>query len=196
VGFIKEIRFTTLAIQVCVRAEEWRERPNPVPAHEHLWLRISKKATDVSYGSLCRQQEVGADIILKMLTSGEGHARDTVRENHLDANVHVFPGSKVVASPHRAVALRASEEGTRKYEGPLGRLTSLNKALRGDPRKEHPVDIMDVAVLPATMVDQVLGHGNLGSVENGRLDVVRQSWDQTEARASSTLHTSFMSFQM
>lgn len=109
-----------------------------------------------------------------MQTSAKGHARDTVREDHLDTNVHVFPSTKIIASPHCAVALRASEEGTRKYEWPFGYLASLNKALGGDLWKEHPVDIMDVAVLPAPIMDQVFRHRNLGSVENGRLDVVRQ----------------------
>ena len=84
----------------------------------------------------------------------------------------MLPGTEVIASPHRAIALRASEEGTCKYERSLGSLPSLNEACVGDPWKEHPVDVMDVAVLPATIMDQVFRHGNLGSVKNGRLVVV------------------------
>jgi hypothetical protein len=174
VGFIEEVRFTALAIQVCVRAEEWRERANPVPAHEHVRLRVTKEAADVGYVSLCRQQEVRTNRILEKLTPSKAHARDTVRENHLDTNGHVFPGTEVIASPHRAVALGASKEGARKYERSLGRLASRNKTFGGDPWKEHPVNIMDIAVLPAAIMDQVLGHSNLGPVKNGRLDMVRQ----------------------
>jgi hypothetical protein len=86
----------------------------------------------------------------------------------------VLPGTEVITSPHRAIALRASEEGTCKYERSLGSLSSLNKASVGDPRKEHPIDVMDVAVLPATIMDQVFRHGDLGPVENGRLVVATQ----------------------
>ncbi len=47
VGFVKEIRFAALAIQMCVRSEERRECAHPVPAHEHLRLWVTKEATDV-----------------------------------------------------------------------------------------------------------------------------------------------------
>ena len=157
-----------------MRPEKWRERTNPVPTHEHFRLWVAKEASDVSYVSICRQHEVRTNEIEKQLTSAKSHARDTIRENHLDANSHVLPGTEVITSPHRTIALRASEEGTRKYERSLGSLSSLNKAGVGDPRKEHSVDVMDVAVLPATIMDQVFRHGDLGSVKNGRLVMVRQ----------------------
>jgi hypothetical protein len=100
------------------------------------------------------------------LTSGKTHARNTVREDHLDTDGHMFPGAKVVTCPHCAVALRPSKEGARKYERSLGRLASRDEAFRGDPRKEHAVDIVNVAVLPATIVDKIFWHSNFGSVEN------------------------------
>jgi hypothetical protein len=49
VGLIEEIRFPALAIQVRMRAEEWREGTDPIPAHEHLRLGIAKEAANVSY---------------------------------------------------------------------------------------------------------------------------------------------------
>ena len=49
VGFVEEIRFATLAVQMCVRAEERRECANPVPPDEHFRFWITEEATDVSY---------------------------------------------------------------------------------------------------------------------------------------------------
>lgn len=48
-GLVKKIRFAAFAIQMCVRAEERRERTDPVPAHEHLRIGIAEETTDVSY---------------------------------------------------------------------------------------------------------------------------------------------------
>jgi len=173
VGLVEEVRFTAFAIQVCVRAEERRECADPIPTHEHLRLRIAEEAANVSYVSYCMSARQRAEAVggrekkgKGTLTSGKTHARNTVREDHLDANGHVFPGAEVVTCPHCAIALRASKEGARKYERSLGRLASRDEAFRGDLRKEHAVDIVDVAVLPATIVDKIFWHGNFGSVEN------------------------------
>jgi hypothetical protein len=49
VRFVEEIRFAALAVEMRVRAEERRECTYPVPAHEHLRLRVTEEATDVGY---------------------------------------------------------------------------------------------------------------------------------------------------
>jgi len=52
-GLVEEIRFTALAVQVRVRAEERRERANPVPTYEHFRFRVAEKAADISCVSHC-----------------------------------------------------------------------------------------------------------------------------------------------
>jgi hypothetical protein len=48
-GFVEEIWFAALAVQMCVCAEERRECANPVPSNEHFRFRITEEATNVSY---------------------------------------------------------------------------------------------------------------------------------------------------
>ncbi len=62
IRFIEKIRFTALAIQVCMRPEEWRESANPIPTHKHLRLRVAEEAPDVGYVSIRRQYEVKTNI--------------------------------------------------------------------------------------------------------------------------------------
>lgn len=58
--------------------------------------------------------------------------------------------------------------------------------------EEHSIDVMDIAVFPATMMDIVLWHGDLGTVEDGWLwiFVSRSRYAKMEEC------TSFISFQM
>jgi hypothetical protein len=90
-----------------VCTEEGVERSNLVPAYKHLRLRVSKEATDVGYGRI-----LGAQIPKQPgeLTSSEGHACDAVGKYHLGTNVHVLPGTKVIACPHGTKALRSGIE--------------------------------------------------------------------------------------
>lgn len=94
------------------------------------------------------------------------------------------PGAEVVASPHGSEALRAGVEGSSEDEGALGDLLALNEALGGHvllkasrsvPKEkrlqraahvDHAANIVDVAVLPSTVMNRIFLHGDLGAVED------------------------------
>lgn len=67
----------------------------------------------------------------KALTAGEGHASDTVGEDHLDTDSHVLPSAHVVASPHSTEALGTGVEGASQNEGTLGWVRASDEPLRG-----------------------------------------------------------------
>lgn len=56
---------------------------------------------------------------------------------------------------------------------------------------KHSVDVVDVTMFPTAVMDVILGHSNLGSVEHGGL----VSGHLSSGRAKQN-HTSFISFQM
>jgi hypothetical protein len=98
----------------------------------------------------------------------------------------VRPISDIVARPDRSVALRAGVVSAREDEGTLGGVFTSDEALHGqvllreekesERRKkearrtetnvDHSVDVVHVAVLPATVMDGILVHGDLGTVED------------------------------
>lgn len=59
---------------------------------------------------------------------------------------------------------------------------------------DHADDVVHIAVFPAAVVDGVLLHRDLGTVEDGGLR--RNSSQLGKVTASGTERTSFMSFQM
>lgn len=63
------------------------------------------------------------------LTSGKGHASDTVGEDHLDTDSHVLPRTHVVTSPHSTEALRTGVEGASQDERTLGRVRASDEPL-------------------------------------------------------------------
>lgn len=56
----------------------------------------------------------------KQLTTGETHACYAVGEDHLHTYSHVLPGAQVIARPHCAESLGASEERTSQHKWSLG----------------------------------------------------------------------------
>lgn len=112
------------------------------------------------------------------------------------------PGAEVVARPHGSEALRAGVEGSSEDEGALGDLLALDKALSGHvllkerrlvPKREpleitayvdHAANVVDVAVLPTTVVDSILLHGDLGAVEDGGLGQPRVSREPASSSSS------------
>jgi hypothetical protein len=66
VWVLKQVRFTTLGVDMRMGTEEGRENPNLVPSHEHLRPRISKEPTNVSYNPSRRTLQQG-------LTFGHSH---------------------------------------------------------------------------------------------------------------------------
>ena len=84
------------------------------------------------------------------------------------------PEGLIVAGPAGAEALGAGVEGAREDEGAGGWLLTLGIVARqqrvvGRVVEGHAVGVVDVAVLPAVVVDAVLGHRHLDAVEDGRL---------------------------
>lgn len=63
------------------------------------------------------------------LTPSKAQPTQSVCEDHLHADNHMFPGAKVVSSPHSAKALRTSEERTGKDEGPCWGVGTLGYSL-------------------------------------------------------------------
>jgi hypothetical protein len=45
----KEVRFTSLSINVRMGPEERRKRSNLVPSHEHLRVRVAEETTDIGW---------------------------------------------------------------------------------------------------------------------------------------------------
>ena len=133
-----------------------------VPPCEHLRLRVAKEASHVR--------------------SRETQAPETIREHHLDTGAHHLPGTHVVSSPHGAKTLRAREEGASEDEGTLRRIGADGEGLPGgvglegllerermgreQTYIEHAIDIMHISVLPTTVVDVVLLHGDFRAVED------------------------------
>ena len=66
------------------------------------------------------------------LTPSKAQPTQSVCEDHLHADSHMFPGAKVVSSPHSAKALRTSEERACQHKGTLGDLAALDEAAGGD----------------------------------------------------------------
>ena len=67
----------------------------------------------------------------KGLTSSKAQPSETIREDHLHTDGHVFPGTEVITGPHRTETLRASVEGTREDERSRWRVCSLCHSLVG-----------------------------------------------------------------
>lgn len=59
--------------------------------------------------------------------------------------------------------------------------------------KEHAVDIMDVSMLPPTIMNIVFGHRYFGTVEHGGLN---SKLDRISIKKNGRLFTSVISFQM
>ena len=78
------------------------------------------------------------------------------------------PGGLIVAGPHGADALRSGVERAGKDEraaGGSGRFTG-EESVVGCVVKGEAVEVVDVTMLPVSVVDVVLGHCRFGSVEN------------------------------
>jgi hypothetical protein len=71
------------------------------------------------------------------------------------------------------------------HERSLGSLASGSETL--NPQKEHPVDVVDVRMLPAAMVERVFGYG-ISDLLKMKADVA----NQTEAMTTKTFHASFI----
>jgi hypothetical protein len=122
-------------------------------------------------------------------TSREGHAGNTVAQNHWNADCHVFPSSQVITSPNSAESLRACKECTREYKwshwlfgtvfdslsgGILlhvgqNQISFLPFKIKMELYEEHAVDVVDITMFPSAIVDVGLGHSDFWSVENRRL---------------------------
>jgi hypothetical protein len=48
IRLVKEVRLAALRVDMRMRTEEWRERTNDIPPHEHLRLWIAEEPTHVS----------------------------------------------------------------------------------------------------------------------------------------------------
>ena len=81
----------------------------------------------------------------------------------------MLPCAQVVTGPHGSIPLGAGIEGAGKDEGTLVRGRPLFDGLRCDVHKEHAVDVVNISMFPATVMNGILFHRDLWSVENRRL---------------------------
>jgi hypothetical protein len=126
---VEKVRLSALRVDVCMSAEEGRESSNLIPAHEHLWSGVAKETSYVRWGrELLSKQFM---TIKERLTSYKGHASNPVRQNHLDANGHMFPCAHAITGPHGAGTLRASKKRASKDEGSLRRVRAFQNPVVG-----------------------------------------------------------------
>jgi hypothetical protein len=78
----------------------------------------------------------------------------------------MFPGTHIVTSPNRAKTLRASEEGAGKDERTLIGAGASFHCLRSHVVIEHSINVVNIAMLPTSIVNVVLGHRDLRSIEH------------------------------
>mmetsp|Transcript_10684 Transcript_10684/g.28545 ORF Transcript_10684/g.28545 Transcript_10684/m.28545 type:complete len:223 (-) Transcript_10684:617-1285(-) len=145
----KQPGFPTICIEMRMSAEEGLKRRSLVPANEQLRRRIPEKASDVG----ARKCDCGK------LQS----------EQHGDARAKVSPVRRIVSRPHRTVALAPCEEGARQHKRAIAIVTCEQVTVVRCAMHEHAVEVVQIAVLPAARVSQMLCHGLLGPVENGWL---------------------------
>ena len=83
---------------MCVGTEERGKRPNLIPPHQHLGLRVAKESTDISCGNSYVSLTLDVSYRCRQ-TSREGHTRNAIAEDHWNTNRHMLPRPKVVARP-------------------------------------------------------------------------------------------------
>jgi len=77
------------------------------------------------------------------------------------------PLSLVVASPHGSSALTTGVESSGQHEGTANlALLAFGDGLVCCIVESHAVDVVNIAVLPVTVMQVVLGHGCLRAVEH------------------------------
>mmetsp|Transcript_7042 Transcript_7042/g.21465 ORF Transcript_7042/g.21465 Transcript_7042/m.21465 type:complete len:230 (-) Transcript_7042:1328-2017(-) len=132
-----------------VSAEERLPGAHLIPPGEKLVRGVAKEAADVR--------------------ADKGETGNRHGEQHRHRGLQVFPGREIVAGPHRAPLLASSKEASAQDEGPDPVFSRPSKALKCCPVDVVSVRVVQVAMLPAALVLQVLGHGELRAIEDGGL---------------------------
>ena len=115
----------------------------------------------------CQQLLFGIPKESSYISTTEWEAGDTVVQDHRDRGLQMRPRGLVVASPHGAHALRSSIERPCEDERPANlALLALDKSVVCGVNESHPVDVVHITVFPLIIVDIVLWHCRLGTVEN------------------------------
>lgn len=150
VGRASNVWLTATSIDVSMATEEGVVDTSLVPASQEFFARVTEETSDIC--------------------TAEGEARDTLVEHHRDGSLEVSPLGLIVAGPHGSSALTARVESSGKDEGAANlSLLTLSDGLVGRIVEGHAVDVVNVAMLPVTMMQIVLGHSRLRTVEHRRL---------------------------
>ena len=130
-----------------VATEEWVIDTSLIPASQEFFARVTEETSNIR--------------------TTEGEARDTLVEDHGYGSLKMTPLSLVVASPHGSSALTARVESPGKHEGTANlTLLTLRDGLVCRIVESHTVDVMNIAMLPVTVMQVVLGHSCLRAVEH------------------------------
>ena len=146
---LKHPRLPAPRVDMRVIPEEGLKRRGLIPARHQLRVGIPEEAAHVR--------------------ADKRQAGDIHGQEHRRGHLQVAPLGRVVAGPHGGVALGAGEEGPGEDEGPHFVVEPFEVAVKGGQDVGHAVNVVDLAVLHAAVVDVVLVHRDLGPVKNGRL---------------------------
>jgi hypothetical protein len=90
VRFVKEVRLSTLRVNVSVGTEEGHESSGLVPSNEHLDARITKESADIGCIDNVALEHARSGDSRCQLTSSERHAANVKGQEHCGLSGHML----------------------------------------------------------------------------------------------------------
>lgn len=90
VRFIKEVRLSTLRVNVSMGTEEGHESSGLVPSNKHLDARVTKESTDIGCINKVALEHARSGDSRCQLTSSECHAANVEGQEHRGLSSHML----------------------------------------------------------------------------------------------------------